>query len=314
MALFVGIVSYARPLAFKLCLLSLARTRIVKGVIAVIDVRDEREKERYINVVNKAREYGLEIIIDLSRKRRGSANARNRIFNITEQLLKTDDILILYDDDYVCPGAHALIPASIWLRDKNIGLVGGRVINLRRRRIDPDLYLDLLPGLADALTKLTGFIFLDTKHGPRYVNYTTPLMAMRVSVLKQGVRYDPNYEGTAYREESDLQLQVRRLGYKIVYEPAFYTYHLCLEEGGNRSIDDVRRRFYWKTRNNTYFIKKNKLSTKDLVLSSFVIFTYAAVHGPGVLEASYRGLKEGLLLARYYDYKHVRGTSSMLSG
>lgn len=297
--MFVGVASYARPQIFKLCLLSLVRARIVKGVIAAVDVRNVQEKVRYMETVDKARDYGLEVIVDLSSERRGSANARNRVLDIAEQVLKDNDVLVIYDDDYVCPSASALVPAKIWLRDRNIGLVGGRVINLRKRRVDPDFYLNVLPELTDSLTKLTGFIFLDTRHGPRYVDYTTPLIAIRVGMVKQGVRYDPAYRGTGYREESDFQHQVRRLGYKIVYEPKFQALHLCVEEGGNRAVNDIAKRFYWKARNHTYYVRKHSLGIAKLTISTAIIVAYAIIHGPKILEAVAKGLREGFSQSCY---------------
>ena len=123
-----------------------------------------------------------------------------------------------------------------------------------------------------------------------------------MDIIKQGVRYDPNYRGTGYREESDLQLQVRKLGYKIIYDPRLYVYHLCFEEGGNRFTKDTIGRFYWKARNNAYFVSKNILGLKNLLLSSFILNAYAAIHGLSTLRASYRGLREGLLLdSRLYS-------------
>jgi len=121
---------------------------------------------------------------------------------------------------------------------------GGKVVNLRKRRIDPDFALNI-SHLADALTRLTGFIVLDMKHGPREVEYTTPLMAMKVKILSKGIKYDESYKGTGYREENDLQRQVRRLGLMIVFEPRFYAYYLAVEKGGNR-YSDLEDRMYWK--------------------------------------------------------------------
>ena len=294
MTLFVGVASYARPRVFKLSLLSLAKTRIVKGVIVAIDATDLVFEEHYLEAIKEIKELGIEVIVDLSKERRGSTNARNKILDLAEQVLKNNDILILYDDDYICPGAHTLTSAIHWLKDRSIGLVGGNVVNLRKRKVDPDIYLNIIPKLADTLTRATGFIFLDTKYGPRYVDYTTPLMATRMDLIKKGVRYDSNYRGTGYREESDLQLQTRKLGYRIVYEPRFYAYHLCLEEGGNRIVNDLTQRFYWKARNNTYFIKKHRLSIDKLVVSTAILAAYALLYGPQALGALAKGLQEGL--------------------
>lgn len=293
--MFTGIASYARPRTFRLCLQSLARTRIVRGVIVAIDAPNPNHRDQYLQAIEEAKSLGLEVVASVSNERRGSAKARNAVLDLAEQVLRKDDVLVLYDDDYLCPGAHALAPAIPWLRDGSVGLVGGRVINLRRRRIDPDFYLNVMPGLADALTRATGFVFLDTKHGPRLVDYTTPLMAIRVDVISKGVRYDLNYWGTGYREESDFQLQIRKLGYRIVYEPRFYAIHLCLEEGGNRTLNDAVQRFYWKARNNTYFIKKHRLGTWKLITSTAIIAAYAALHGLRALRSVQKGFREGLV-------------------
>ena len=53
MTLFVGIASYARPRAFKLSLYSLVRTKIIKGIIAVVDARNTVEKEKYIEAYKR---------------------------------------------------------------------------------------------------------------------------------------------------------------------------------------------------------------------------------------------------------------------
>ena len=294
MTLFIGLASYARPRAFKLSLLSLAKTRIAKGVIAAIDVTDPLHEKEYLGAIKEIKELGIEIVVNLSKKRRGSPNARNKMLDLAEQMLKNNDILLLYDDDYICPGAHTLASAMHWLNDRDVGLVGGKVVNFRKRKVDPDIHLNTIAGLSDALTRATGFIFLDTKHGPRYVDYTTPLMATRIDVIKKGVRYDPNYKGTGYREESDLQLQVRKLGYRIIYEPKFYTYHLCLEEGGNRSLSDAAQRLYWKARNSTYFIRKHRFSTYKLVASNVIIITYALLLGSREAKAALDGFRKGV--------------------
>jgi len=293
--IFVGIASYARPNAFALSVRSLTRCKIVKGIIAVIDAKDSVELDRYLNALNAIRNYGLEVIVDAMVGRRGSTNARNRILDLAEQNLGEGDILVLYDDDYICPNSGALAAVVLWLRMKEVGLVGGRVVNLSRRSVDPDFYLNLA-GVADGLTRLTGFIFLDVVHGPRYVDFTTPLMALSVDVVKKGVRYDPNYGGTAYREESDFQAQIRKLGYRIVFEPRFHVYHLCLEEGGNRALNDAALRFYWKARNNTYFIRKHEMGVLRLVMSTAIIATYAMLNGFKALKAVRNGLVDGLTL------------------
>ena len=270
----------------------------IDSVIIVADATDPVLLDRYKKVVKNVTNYLSDVIYDIRLGRRGSVNARNRIFELVDHHFTNNYVLITYDDDYICPLGDWLSPIRKWLNNEAIGIVGGRVINLRRRRIDPDFTLNFLPHVADVLTKATGFILLDTKHGPRYVEYTTPLMAIKISLVKKGLRYDPKYRGTGYREESDLQEQVRRLGYKIVFEPRFYVYHLNLEEGGNRAIQDMASRFYWKAKNHTYFMLKYRKPVYKLILSNLIIMAYAFLYGGKALTSTMQGLREALSLKR----------------
>ena len=214
--------------------------------------------------------------------------ARNQVLDIARENL-ADDVLVLYDDDYIYPGDKTLVNALQWLRNDSVGIVGGRVINLRRRKVDPDFALNV-PHLADTLTRVTGFIILNTKHGPREVEYTTPLMMMRTKVLSKGIRYDEGYGGTGYREESDLQRQVRELGFKVIFEPRFYTYHLAVEQGGNR-YSDLEDRMYWKWRNHTYFMNKWRYPITKKILGYTILSTYALLNGPSAIRGMVKAVR-----------------------
>jgi len=290
MKIFVGIPSYNRVAALRLCLRSFVDSKLVRGFVIVADAASASEAEEYAAAAKLAADAGFEIIRDIRVGRRGSAKARNKVFELAAERLGNSGALVLYDDDFVYPGDHALVPALRWLREPSVGAVSGRVVNLRRRGVDPDFALNV-PHLADILTKLTGFIVLDNKRGPREVEYTTPLMAMKVEVLRRGVKYDENYKGTGYREESDLQRQVRALGYKIIFEPRFYTYHIAAESGGNR-YSDLEDRMYWKWRNHTYFMSKWRYPLHKKVLSYAILTTYALLNGPpavkGVAKAAHK--------------------------
>jgi len=288
MGFFVGIPSYNRGRIFGYCLKSFTKSGMIKGFILIIDASSNREREFYVQSLKELIDRGFEVIYDINIGRRGSAKARNMVLEYAKYNLKKDDVLVLYDDDYIYPGDHSLLPAFHWLKDPSIGVVGGRVINIRRRPIDPDFALNIY-NLADNLTKITGFIFLDNTHGPRYVDYTTPLMALKAKILDKEVRYDENYGGIGYREESDLQMQIRKLGYKIIFDPRFYAYHLAIESGGNR-YSDLENRVFWKWVSHTYFMNKWCYPFHKKVLSYMILTIYALINGPlaikGVLKAN----------------------------
>ena len=296
MRFIIGIPSFNRPKLLELALPRLIHLKGIDGVIIVADATDPVLLDKYEEIIKNAENYLSDIIYEVKLGRRGSVNARNRIFELADQHFTDNHALITYDDDYICPHEDWSSTVRKWLNNEVVGIVGGRVINLRRRRIDPDFNLNILPYVADVLTKTTGFIFLDTKHGPRYVEYTTPLMAIKMKLIKKGLKYDPEYKGTSYREESDLQEQVRRLGYKIIFEPGFYVYHLNIEEGGNRIIQDVATRFYWKARNNAYFMLKHRKSIHKFIFSNLIIMAYALLHGSKAFNSAMRGLREALSL------------------
>ena len=277
MRVFIGLSSYNRADVLKLCLSSFSNSKLVKGFIVVADSTSKDEVQHYIELIKEVRDLGFEVLHDISVSRRGSVRARNRVLEMAKEHLCDDDVLVLHDDDYLYPGDQTLVWALRLLQDTSIGIVGGRVVNLRRRKVDPDFALNM-PRLADALTRLTGFIVLDTKHGPREVEYATPLMSMKVRILSKGIKYDENYEGTGYREESDLQKQVRKLGLRIVFEPRFYVYHLAVERGGNR-YSDLEDRMYWKWKNHTYFMNKWRYSVREKILSYAILTVYAMLNG-----------------------------------
>ena len=288
MAVFVGIPSYNRARVLGLCLGSFLGSKLVSGFIVVADSVSASEAGLYVKAIKEVEDAGFEVIHDVKVGRRGSVKARNQVLDIARENL-ANDVLVLYDDDYIYPGDKTLVNALQWLKNSSVGIVGGRVVNLRRRKVDPDFTLNV-PHLADTLTRVTGFIILNTKHGPKEVEYTTPLMMMNTKVLSKGIRYDEGYGGTGYREESDLQRQVRELGYKIIFEPKFYTYHLAVEQGGNR-YSDLEDRMYWKWRNHTYFMNKWQYPITKKILSYTILTTYALLNGPAAIRGIVKAVR-----------------------
>jgi GT2 family glycosyltransferase len=248
-----------------------------------------KDAEKYANALKELRDSSFEVLYQITNTRLGSVGARNRLIEIAVGTLAKSDILIMYDDDFVYPGDYTIKPILGWLNLSSVGMVGGRVINLRRRRIDPDFALNI-DNLADKLTQITGFILLNTRHGPREANYTSHPFAFRVETLQKGIRYDENYQGTGYREESDLQRQIKALGLKIIFEPRFFAYHLAVETGGNR-YSDLQDRMYWKWKNHTYFMNKWHYPTSKKILSYIILTTYALLNGLPAIRGIIKAVK-----------------------
>lgn len=273
MKIFIAIPTYNRVQVFSLCKKSFLNSSLINGFIVVAQATVSKDAEKYANALKELRDSSFEVLYQITNTRLGSVGARNRLIEIAVGTLAKSDILIMYDDDFVYPGDYTIKPILGWLNLSSVGMVGGRVINLRRRRIDPDFALNI-DNLADKLTQITGFILLNTRHGPREANYTSHPFAFRVETLQKGIRYDENYQGTGYREESDLQRQIKALGLKIIFEPRFFAYHLAVETGGNR-YSDLQDRMYWKWKNHTYFMNKWHYPTSKKILSYIILTTYA---------------------------------------
>lgn len=277
----VLIPSYNRPRALEA---ALRRWRSTNAqVLVVADADNEGAFEAYKDVLE-----GAGIRYELRLGRRGSARARNDLIKlaIEEDL----EYALMADDDYVPPGPFIVEAALEDFKYEGVGAVGGRVVHLRRRAIDPDFFFNL--PVADALTRLTGYVFLDVAHGPRYAGYLTPFYAMRREVL-MAVKYDERYKATAFREESDVHNQIKRLGYKLLHDPKVYVYHLAPEEGGNRALGEEGRRFYWKARNHALFLGKWERGLRrawHLFAGALILTAYRPWHAGRIL----RGIRDGL--------------------
>jgi len=288
----VLIPSYDRTDILKTTLLGWLKAKGVDKVFVVAEASSRTILERYEEVIQKYKESG-KIVYKLVLKRLGSIRARNISLNmVANQGYK---YIVIVDDDYFLPNKNCLdAMARDFELDDEIGAVGGKVI-VSRRRMDPDFFLNLPINLADSLTMLIGYVFLDIKHGPRYSEFLPPFFMIRREILDKMVRYDKVFDTpTAFREESDFQLQIKRLGYKLLYDPRIRVVHLATEEGGNRPNISMGKRIYWKARNHTIFILKwNKSIVKriwHLILSTLVLMMYRPWYGFWIL----KGLQDGV--------------------
>lgn len=84
----------------------------------------------------------------------------------------------------------------------------------------------------------------------------------RKEVFEKAGGFDPNFIGNAMREEADLSLRVKRLGYKIVFEPRAIIYHFEHPTGGTRQKD--RREWYFDFFHNEFLFFLKNLDKRSL--------------------------------------------------
>jgi GT2 family glycosyltransferase len=272
----VLIPSYDRPEILETTLPSWLKSDGVSKVFIVAQASSKSILEKYENIIEKHKKDDR-IVCKLILKRLGSVKARNALL---EMASKHDcKYIVMIEDDMLLPDKKSLMTMVRELElDNKIGLVGGKII-VNKQRVDPDFFLNLPLNLADLMSKLTGYVFLDVEHGPRFSEYLPQFFMTKKEILDKGVRYDEIFDTpTGFREESDFQLQIKHLGYKLLYDPKIYVIHLAAENGGNRPRIGMGERVYWKARNHaTFILKWNKSILKKILyitLSVLILFLY----------------------------------------
>jgi Predicted glycosyltransferases len=284
----VLITSYNRSELFKKTLKSWLNREEVDTLIIKADSSKREEYDGYKEALEEIK--GKSVIYEISDKRSGTTTAKNRTL---EMALQNDcRFMICADDDHYIRTESDVKGSLKILFNGSIGAVGGRVINLGNRTEDPDFFLNL--PIADSLSKALGYIFLDVKHGPRLAEFVPAFFMIKGEAVRN-VKYDEFYDSTlGFREESDFQQGIKKAGYKLVFNPYFYVYHVPIEEGGNRGVSLSRRNFD-KSRANTYFSFKWFSKPKAVwyvLVSSIFLMLYSPNNALEIMKGVKNGIKE----------------------
>ena len=280
------ITSYNRSELFRKTLNSWLEKEEVDTLIVKADSSKREEYERYKETLEKVKDKS--IIYEVSDKKSGPTTAKNRVLEMALQ--NGCKFMIYADDDHYIPIDSDVKGSLRILLNESIGAVGGKIVNLSNRSVDPDFFLNL--AIVEPLSKALGYIFLDVKHGPRFAEFV-PAFFMVENEAVNNVRYDEFYDTTnGFREESDFQQGIKRAGYKLVFNPYFYVYHIPIEEGGDRGVS-LSRRIFGKSKANTYFSFKwySKPRAIWYVLASSILLM---MYSPSSFSEVLKGIKDGI--------------------
>jgi len=274
----VLIPSYDRPEILEITLPKWLKAKYVDRIFIVAEASSYSMLEKYEKILEKYSE-NRKILCNLTYGRLGSIKARNTLLDMAVR--HGCEYALMVDDDYLLLSDTCLVRIiETFKANKKVGIIGGKIIVAKRRKMDPDFFLNLPFGLTDILVRLTGYVFLDINHGPRYSDFLPPFFAVRLNPLRY-VRYDEALEApTGFREESDFQQQIKHAGYRLLFDPKLQVVHLAIEKGGNRPRMNMRERMYWKARNHMIFILKwNKSLPKRIwyMLVSILILSFYRV-------------------------------------
>jgi glycosyltransferase involved in cell wall biosynthesis len=103
--------------------------------------------------------------------------------------------------------------------------------------------------------RIDGFL-LPRKAERGFVQFGPMVYLAEKKALEEIGGYDAAFgPGHSYREESDVQMRLRRKGYKIYFEPDLKILHVVGKGGGHEQASNRKR--YWIGRNHVIFLKKN---------------------------------------------------------
>ena len=162
------------------------------------------------------------------------------------------DIIVFTDDDCIAD-KDWLSHLVKWYENPIVGGVGGRVVPIELdalwipRRKRHTYLVGRLSWNGDVISNF------ELGQKPVFVDFLSGAnMSFRKELIKKVGGFSPIYKGNAYRFESDFSLKIRRLGFKIVFDPSAIVFHRRANTGGCRvSVYDWN---YWFSRNHTLFV------------------------------------------------------------
>jgi glycogen synthase len=249
----IVIATYNRYADLQECLQSLFDLRPPPYEVIVVDScsQDETEKLKYSFPIK------LVTLTDKNRQR-----ARNLGISMAD-----GDIIAFLDDDVVVDRDWLNQIVEPYVNDA-VGGVGGRVIP----------YGTCKESYAETDQSYIGRIFnnglvignfdFPSKHLIKVDSFIGCNMSFRRKLLLKVGGFDENYEGTGYRDDTDLCIQIKRLGYALVYNSKALLWHKfrgkCITSGWS----------YWYVRNHVYFYLKNLFSQNRLRFPMFLYSTF----------------------------------------
>jgi glycosyltransferase involved in cell wall biosynthesis len=186
---------------------------------------------------------------------KGAASAR--LTGITEA---KNQFILFGEDDVVFDEKYAKILYSDMV-NTNADIIAGRIIYLKEN----ETYTDAIKRSDEIKKPLIDYNLLRGNFG---VNLSEPVSVPFVHAcflakkeIYSHIRYDTNYYGNGFREETDPQILALKLGKKIIFTPNTHCFHLhrsMAKTGGQRTMSTIKYS-YWTIKNNTYFLKKHYL-------------------------------------------------------
>jgi len=217
-------------------------------VIVVDDSDNPLSKKKIADIIREFSE-DLKIKLLSNSRRLGIPCSLNR------GILAAKGRIVAFTDDDCIADETWLEKLTAWYKYPDVGGVGGRIIPIEydslwipKKREKPHLIGKILwdGSVVSNFDLDLGPIPVDCLAGAN--------MSFRRDLLLKVGCFSTVYKGNAYRFETDLSLRIKKLGYKIIFDPNAIVYHRRAVEGGARL--DAYKWNYWFSRNHTLFLVK----------------------------------------------------------
>lgn len=213
-----------------------------------------------------------------------AANQMPRSRNKGLKVAQGEIVAFIDDDSLVQPG---------WLRalvrhyaDPKVGGVGGLVLAPDEEPRQDGVVGDMSPlgtPLGDFNVQIPGPVRVEHLRGCN--------MSFRREVLVSLGGFDSRYDGSNFREDTDMSVRVRRAGYGLVYDPKVFVIHLYVRKEAYDRDDRADRAYRFSVAKNTAYFRLKHFLSLPTFLSLLIV-------GPTrVLYEVLRG-RQSLALAR----------------
>lgn len=244
------IATYNRHKDLRECLCSIFDLKVKPYEVIVVDSNSRDETRKLKNC------FPIKFV---SIRERNRQCARNLGISMA-----SGEIIAFLDDDVVVYKGWLNQIVKPYAND-SVGGVGGRVIpygvpnKFHVKTSMDDIGKVFINGL------VIGNFDLPSENLVKVDSFIGCNMSFRQELLLKVGGFDENYVGTGYRDDTDLCIRIRRLGYELIYNPNALVLH---KFRGKRVSDNWS---YWYVRNHVYFYFKNLFAQNSI---GFPMFLY----------------------------------------
>lgn len=167
------------------------------------------------------------------------------------------------DDDSILSQGSIKKLLKVISNDENL-IVGAKALYMEKEKdiYNIEEYIQKKNKITNDITKIIDLkrMNIDFSYSTKFpieLPFVQACFLAKLSKIKN-IKYDINYKGNCYREETDFLLCCRKKGMKIYYcsDAIQINYPRSLSSGGAHQVGKIKW-YYWTIKNNLYFLKKN---------------------------------------------------------